>query len=192
MPILAYYGHVRYTYYPTSTASTAFLADINPHFGVWRYPNRGARQRTPCFNVTYTSNSYGARDIERTRDAPDGRRVVVLGDSFVEGIGSSFDERMTTLIEQDSGIELLNFGMGGFGPIQEWLLYKELASAFDHSEVYLFILRPTILPTMSRATFRRSAIGRTCERMTRAPLRFTTRLPLRNGSSEKSCVPGNA
>lgn len=68
------------------------------------------------------SNSQGFRDreraMERTGQAP---RVIVLGDSFVWGIGVSYDETFTTLLERalqqtHPGAEVINLGVPGFEP----------------------------------------------------------------------------
>lgn len=140
--VLAYQGVFPIVYYPTtSSMEGVYRGDINEHFGVWRHPGRSAIHRSPCFNVEYTSNSWGARDKERTLKAGESSRVVVLGDSFVEGTGVSVEERVTDVAERKSGVEFLNFGIAGdFSSTQEWLLYKELASKFDHDEVVLFFL----------------------------------------------------
>ncbi len=139
--LLAYNGLVQIREYPSAAVEHRFLGDINPHFGVWHFPNRTVSHASPCFNVNYTSNSYGARDKERLRDSVSDNRVVVLGDSFVEGYGVSLDQRMTDIAEHKSGLEFLNFGTSGsFGSIQQWLLYKELAKNFDHSHVAIFLL----------------------------------------------------
>ena len=41
----------------------------HPTFGVWHAPNASWVHRSKCFKVKYTSNSVGARDIERSRRA---------------------------------------------------------------------------------------------------------------------------
>ncbi len=43
-----------------------FWADINPAFGVWHRPNGHFFHQGGCFSVEYTTNSYGARDKERS------------------------------------------------------------------------------------------------------------------------------
>lgn len=118
---------------------TPFRADINPDFGLWRYPNATLGHAASCFNVTYQSNSYGARDVERTRKA-DGPRTVVLGDSFVEGIGLNREDRFTEGLERRTGMPHLNFGIVNTGPTHYWLTYKHLAREFDHDRVIVGIL----------------------------------------------------
>src|SRR5262245_62400166 len=84
--------------------------------------------------MTYRSNSYGARDVERTLTS-DRPRVLVLGDSMTEGLGVALEQRFTNLLERETGIEHLNFATSGdFGTTQYYLLYKTLASKFSHSD----------------------------------------------------------
>jgi len=123
-----------------SLTEQPFWSNSNPDFGVWHGANARLRHQKSCFDVTYLSNSYGARDIERARTT-DERRVVVLGDSFIEGFGLDRDERTTSLLESRTGIGHLNFGTSGhFGPTQYYLVYKSLAKAFSHDAVLIALL----------------------------------------------------
>jgi len=117
-----------------------FWADINPVFGVWHRPNGVFIHKGGCYDVTYTTNSYGARDRKRSVHAPL-PRTIVLGDSMVEGLGLPDDARLSNMMEADTGIEHLNFGTGGnFGPLQYALLYKTMAANFDHDRVIVGVL----------------------------------------------------
>jgi lysophospholipase L1-like esterase len=118
----------------------AFHRDMNPDFGVWHNANIVRRHIKSCFDVTYRTNSYGARDAERSLQS-DKRRVVVLGDSMTEGYGVADWQRFTNVLERKTGIEQLNFGIGGsFGTTQYYLLYKTLAIKFDHVAVMIAML----------------------------------------------------
>jgi hypothetical protein len=122
------------------TEAHAFYEDRNPHYGVWHPPNATYRATRECYDVAYHSNSVGARDRERSRRSSQ-PRVVVLGDSFVEGVGVESHDRVSDRLERATGVEHLNFGTAGnFSSVQEWLLYEELASRFDHDRILLFTL----------------------------------------------------
>jgi hypothetical protein len=137
--------YINLTNWPSSKPTyhvnyNSFWADSNPSFGVWHRPNGHFYHQGGCFNVQYTTNSRGARDIERDVHSSQ-PRTVVLGDSFVEGLGVADQDRLTNILEKDTGREFLNFGTGGdFGPLQYALLYKTLASAFDHNLVLVGVL----------------------------------------------------
>jgi len=118
----------------------SYWADINPSFGVWHRPNSHFVHEGGCFTVEYDTNSYGARDSERAlhSSAP---RTIVLGDSFVEGLGVPVQDRLSNILEKDTGREHLNFGtQGDFGPLQYALLYTTMASKFDHNLVIVSVL----------------------------------------------------
>lgn len=117
-----------------------FWADNNPHWGVWHNPNATVRHLTSCFDVTYRSNKYGMRDTERQKQS-NVPRVVVLGDSFAEGWGVDDHQRLTNILQEKTGIPHLNFGTAGsFGTTQAFVLYRELASQFDHDAIVWLIL----------------------------------------------------
>ncbi|HEX3419640.1 MAG TPA: hypothetical protein VHT01_00270 [Candidatus Udaeobacter sp.] len=128
-----------------------FWTETNPVFGMWHRPNGHFFHQGGCFSVEYTTNSYGARDRERTLHTTK-PRTIVLGDSFVEGFGVPDDERLTNLMERDAGREHLNFGTGGgFSPLQYALLYRSLASQFDHTQVLVGVLPDNDFHEMDRS-----------------------------------------
>jgi hypothetical protein len=137
--------YINVTNWPSSKPTyhvnhNTFFADINPVFGVWHRPNGHFLHQGGCYSVEYTTNSYGARDIERTQHSSQ-PRTVVLGDSFVEGLGLPDQDRLSNILEKRTGHEYLNFGTSGdFGPLQYALLYKSVAAGFDHKEVLVGVL----------------------------------------------------
>ena len=117
-----------------------FWTDTNPDFGIWHRPNGHFLHQEGCFSLQLTTNSYGARDIERTLHSTK-PRTVVIGDSMVEGFGVRDEDRLTNILERRTGREHLNFGTGGgFSPLQYAILYRTLASRFDHDHVLVAIL----------------------------------------------------
>lgn len=116
-----------------------FWADINPYFGVW-HNRKEYRHVKDCFDIVYRTNSAGAIDTERSLLSKK-PRVVVLGDSFVEGYGAQTQKRFTDLLEKSTGIEFLNFGTAGnFSPTQYYLMYKHLAKKYSHEVVIIALL----------------------------------------------------
>ena len=108
-------------------------------WGAWHRPSSTANHTANCLSVTYRSNSYGARDRERSLTTA-GKRAVMLGDSFVEGFGVEEDKRLSNLLERSFGVEILNFGMTHFGPLQYRILYEKLVRRFDHDAVIIGFL----------------------------------------------------
>ena len=107
-------------------------------WGVWHKSSSKARHIKACFSYEYFSNSYGARDSERSINGKN--RVVFLGDSFVEGWGINDKGRMTNILEDHFGTEFLNFGSSRLGPLQYEIIYKNLANKFEHDHVIVGFL----------------------------------------------------
>jgi hypothetical protein len=117
-----------------------FWADMNPDFGVWHRSNASYTHAKSCFRVTYTTNSYGAIDKERTKQSAN-PRVVVLGDSMMEGFTLETPDRLSNLLESMTGIEHMNFATSQtFGPVQYLLVYETLAKNFAHDAVLVGFL----------------------------------------------------
>lgn len=98
-------------------------------------------------DVVFVSlNEDGIRGPLRTRTKPPLTvRIAVLGDSFTEGFQVPYDKLFTTVLEKrlaacvpdGISIEVLNFGVSGFGTGREILKYKTLAREYDPDIVLL-------------------------------------------------------
>lgn len=68
-------------------------------------------------------NSEGFRDNERVKKK---KKILVLGDSFVSNIAVKDDEVFTEVMEaQLPQVDVLNFGVNGYGQVQEYLQLKK-------------------------------------------------------------------
>jgi hypothetical protein len=111
-------------------------------WGSWHKINAADRHKEKCFDVSYRSNEVGARDRSFSQRKIDSRsRYLLLGDSFAEGYGVNFDDTAKVQLERLLGIDVYNFGSDGyFGPVQYYLVYKNLARSYEHDGVILFFL----------------------------------------------------
>ena len=112
---------------------------MNFNLEMWKYA-RDVKQRSAdplighehrafahahLMGVDVATNSFGHRDYEYpVARQPGVPRIVMLGDSFIEGWGVPFDETITKRLErmfQDSGrrVEVMNTGVGNYGSVQE-------------------------------------------------------------------------
>ncbi len=124
---------------------------MNPHedflplrsqiYGRQHLPNSNYRIRKNCLNVDFEFNALGFRDQLPDKIAKS-RRFLVIGDSFVEGVGVNEKDRFSDLLEQETGLPFLNFGMADKGSTQEFLIYDSIASQYEHESVIW-----TIFPT---------------------------------------------
>jgi hypothetical protein len=97
-----------------SSYDCIYKRSTNPILGFELKAN--CRSDDPDFIQTYErTNSHGQRDRQRTLQKPDGiRRVLLLGDSVVEGYGLSESETISHQLEDlypDGSTEVLNFGV---------------------------------------------------------------------------------
>jgi len=126
--------------YSLTSSASGFWGDLRAEFGPWHPPETRYLHQKSCFSVVYESNSYGARDVERAKDH-DQRRVVVLGDSFMEGYGVDVAHRLSNVLEAATLTPHLNFGSAGqAGSTHSFALYTSLAAAFRHDAVIASIL----------------------------------------------------
>jgi hypothetical protein len=82
------------------------------------------------------------RDEPRPVAKPAGiRRVAVLGDSFLIGFGVPDADLLTARLQRDflPQTEVLNFGVSGYGPLQEYLLLRDRALRFSPDVVVLML-----------------------------------------------------
>jgi len=108
-------------------------------WGAWHRPNSTSRHSRTCFDVTYHSNSIGARSQrEFTRNA---NSITLLGDSFAEGYGVEDQYTVSNLLQTMLGKPVLNFGSAGdLGPVSYFLIYRSLASSYDSRTLVIFLL----------------------------------------------------
>ena len=96
----------------------------------------------PDFIQNYErTNSHGQRDKERTLQKPEGvRRILLLGDSVVEGYGLRESETISQQLEAfypDGSTEVLNFGVSAYCTRAEIELLEVKGLRFDPDVVIL-------------------------------------------------------
>ncbi len=110
-------------------------------WGSWHKPNFRDRHRKTCFDVEYESNNLGARDNEPYDENLPKNSIILIGDSMAEGIGVNLENTFAEVLEKEIGRKVLNFGSAAFfGPVQEEILYRTLASELPHNEMIYFFL----------------------------------------------------
>ena len=126
-----------------------FWVDENSYFVMWHPANEKYTHTKSYFSALYASNSYVARDKERSKKSKE-RQVLVNGDWFVEGNGLNSQERTSDFLEQKMGIKHLNFATSGhFVPTQYLLLYQHLSKQFYHDAVIIGLLSDNDLRMMT-------------------------------------------
>ncbi len=120
------YGGQAYSRNPTGSQFKFYKFD--PVLGWANAPGmRGIYERDE-FRFPVRINGQGMRDEEVERQPGAKQRIAVLGDSFTWGIGVADEERFTEQLERACGVEVLNFGVAGYSPVQYWLMIGDVLS----------------------------------------------------------------
>ena len=82
-------------------------------------------------------NQFGLRgpDDMQLKKTSGRKRILVLGDSYVWGVGVSQEELFTTAEVHGTNEELINCGVSGYGTDQEYLFYLLRGQKFDVDQV---------------------------------------------------------
>jgi lysophospholipase L1-like esterase len=127
-----------------SSDASVYRRSANPLLGFELKP--GYRSERADFFVSYPStNAHGQRDVERSLEKPPGvKRVILLGDSVVEGSGIvELDHTISRRLEAlypDGEVEVLNFGVTGYCTRAEVELLEVKGLAFDPDVVVLLFV----------------------------------------------------
>ncbi len=125
-----------------SEAAPAFqrLFMTDARIGYRLKPGARTRFKTASFETDIAINSSGTRDDEIGPKTPGERRIVVLGDSLVLSVQvpleQVFTKRLEEALNRDPAFapyhyRVINAGVQGYGPVEDWLFYDHVASAFD-------------------------------------------------------------
>ena len=133
---------------PVSTTPNLYSVSTYNNFrnekniwGAWHKKNLKIRHKTECFDATYKTNDIGAKDYNFDYKINDKKRFVLLGDSFAEGFGVSNEFVFKSNLEKKLNAEIYNFGSSGaLGPVQYYLIYKNLASKYEHDSLIISFL----------------------------------------------------
>ena len=128
---------------PLNTGTSAQYRIPHPVFGWILEPSAEYYNEMPETTVKVVYNSEGWRDVSHPINKPDGVfRILVLGDSFMEAYSVNLEESFPRLLEEfsrDSGrnIEVINMGVGGYGTLQEYLVFSRIGQYYSPDLVLL-------------------------------------------------------
>lgn len=121
----------QYSYVGLDTKRNLSHFELHPILGGFHIPNTTAWQWTVEYVTRVDINSRGLREREIDYQKPPGlRRVLVLGDSFVEAtevaVEDAFPRRLEEHLAAAGGppTQVINAGAVGYGTAQEYLLLK--------------------------------------------------------------------
>ena len=110
-------------------------------------PGISVRYSTEEFSNDLTINGQGVRDnADIGPKGPDERRVLILGDSYVFAVQVPFSHTFGEQLEVGLNASdpahhwrVINGGVQGYGPVEEWLFYRHIASRFDPDIVLIVV-----------------------------------------------------
>jgi hypothetical protein len=115
----------------------------HPVLGWVLEPNADYINELPEGRVSVRYNSRGWHDVEHSQEQEEGTlRVLVFGDSFMEAYSVELEDAFHRQLGRIAGddhvaLEVFNFGVGGFGTLQEYLAFRELGQSFRPDLVLL-------------------------------------------------------
>jgi lysophospholipase L1-like esterase len=110
-------------------------------------PGASTRYSTVEFSTDLAINADGVRDDAPIGPkAPDEKRIVILGDSLVlsvqvalqETFGKQLEQALTA-VEPATLWRVINAGVQGYGPVDEWLFYQHVVSDLDADLVLIVV-----------------------------------------------------
>lgn len=137
-----------------SVTSIATFQTFHPVYGFFHRPGASGWIETPEFTSYVSFNSRGLRDREVALPKPaGGYRVLVLGDSFVEGAQVPVEDTVSRRLEPllaaaapGRPVDAVNAGNAGFGTAQEVLFLEHDGAAYQPDVVVLVYFVDNDLP----------------------------------------------
>ena len=127
-----------------SLTSIATFQTYHPVYGFFHRPGAAGWIHTPEFTSYVEINSRGLREREIELTKPPGtQRILVLGDSFVEGAQVPQAHTLSRQLEEELGagsggpVQAINAGNAGFGTTQELLFLEHDGRAYGPDLVVL-------------------------------------------------------
>jgi len=125
---------------------TGHYLERHPVLGHFNVPNFHGWIKTSEFTSEVRISPLGLRDPRNEYERrPDVHRILLLGDSFVEGVQVSATDTVASQLEQALGrtgrraVEVVNAGVAGYGTGQEMLLFEQEGLRYEPQVVVLVV-----------------------------------------------------
>jgi hypothetical protein len=120
---------------------------VDPEIGQILVANQQARWVGQDYDVSVSTNSAGFHDVEHRIGKPSGvYRIVVLGDSFIEGLAIPIERGFTQQLEfllqrqvEQKRVEVINLGVSGIGPAQYLRMLERRGLTYEPDLVLMAI-----------------------------------------------------
>ena len=129
-----YYQHLWWdrTFFDKKPLAPASVSDMN-FYAHWAAslefdPLLGYKRKSNVTFPGHETSNLGTRG--KKQYALGGEKIVFYGDSYVESNAPS-ENTLTAKMEKQSGVDCLNYGVGGYGLDQIYLLFEQTHKQFD-------------------------------------------------------------
>ena len=137
-----------------SLTSIATFQTYHPIYGFFHRPGASGWIETPELTTYVSFNSHGLREREMEPAKPAGGfRVLVVGDSFVEGaqvpLEDTVSRRLEAILQRQApgrAVDAVNAGNAGFGTTQELLFLEQEGATYQPDVVVLVYFVDNDLP----------------------------------------------
>jgi len=126
------------------------------------------------YRYEFRTNSQGLRYREAPlrKESPSELRLLVMGDSFTEGIGVDAQDRFTEILEREASgperrVSLINCGLGGQGPFEYARMCHDVGLRYEADGALFVLYANDVWDTSPHADVRVSASGRAYFRVPR-------------------------
>ncbi len=124
-------------------------------------PNVSKVLKTIEFEYDFSTNELGLRYRPIPLQKPPGEvRILMLGDSFTEGVGVQAHETFGHFLEHyystrlDKDVLFINAGLGGKGPLDFWRVFKDVGVRLHPDALLLCIYANDLMDTKESLTLR--------------------------------------
>ncbi len=121
-------------------------------------PNTVITNQKKEFLFSRNVNSIGISEREVSKDKGSTYRILALGDSFTEGVGTSYEDSWVKEMEErwkSHNVSTINGGIGGSDPVFEFVLYRDKLTQFNSNFLILTINSTDVYDIISRGGFER-------------------------------------
>lgn len=104
------------------------------------------------FTTHYQYNSLGLRDTEHNISKGNNKRILLIGDSSVEGLSTEFNETIGQEIQRNTGNEVIILGIGSIGTMREKQLIVDYGLKYNPDEAILLFYANDVYDNLNYRT----------------------------------------
>lgn len=166
MELFFRFGTDQYMTYAEKNGSTNYVSLYRQSKPTWFHthaPNRTVEWSSPGFTHRRTTNALGLSEVQiDSSKAVNEYRLVALGDSYTEGVGTTYDSTWVKVAERHLAaalphkiIRTINAGISGSDVFFEYILLKERLLGLDPDLVVLATNNSDVADVLVRGGFER-------------------------------------